>query len=926
MNRLYYYLLSCAFLFLCTISDSFGQTDPNHPNILLIIADDLGVDALKGYQDNPIQPNTPVLDNLRANGLTFDNAWSAPACTPTRAAIMSGKFGIKNGVRGVPGNLDTIHTSIFKELENQTGGIYADAVIGKWHISQPIDFTHPAQHNVDHYEGFFSSSVPNYFSWPKVKDEMESPETEYVTTNFTNAAASWINDQNQPWFLWLAHVAPHTPFHVPPDSMYTSTRTNNNQRKFITMIESIDFEIGRLMDSIPPTVLNNTVIIFIGDNGTPTGVIQKFPSDHAKNTLYQGGVHVPMIVSGKGVTRTNDREGAMVHVTDLYATILEIAGATLPGGMYNSLSFEHLLSGTSGAKRPYNYTELVSGSVTGWAIRNEQYKLIEFHDGTQEFYDLIADTIEVNNLINNLSATQILIKEELEAEADVIRNNWSCQDLIQNGTETDIDVCIPLVCSGDNSTSQTNIGCCVTPSITSAYSETISGDTRIINTNNFPDHDYCHTAQNVPDQRLYTFNMDATPSVSGSITSVLTNTNRPDNYYGVALNGVLLAPAPATPFIFENTETGEYNWDWVFEPTNNQGSGASRVGLDCASAHTGPQGYHYHGNMFEYAENIQTGLSTTMTAPLLPVQIGWASDGFPILYRFGPDENGNLVLLEPSYQLKSGERPGDGISAPCGAYNGKYTNDYEYINNLGDLDECNGVERSITLTTAQGSETFNYFYVITDSFPQIGRCVVGVQDTTFDNSNKGTVLPLDLISFQASYDKANSQTNLNWTTANEINVSHFSIERSTNGYDFVSIGSVSATKSTSLQYYTYQDIGTISGLYYYRLKIIDLDYSYEYSTIETVQAQNIFENALNIYPNPSVDNFRLSLQVQKGISYTFKLYNQSGVVVHHQTLKETQAISKNLILGDDLPVGIYYLELSSEQILLETKKLVKLNL
>jgi len=174
------------------------------------------------------------------------------------------------------------------------------------------------------------------------------------------------------------------------------------------------------------------------------------------------------------------------------------------------------------------------------------------------------------------------------------------------------------------------------------------------------------------------------------------------------------------------------NWDWVFEPTMNQGQGAGKVNLDCASAHkSNARGYHYHGNMFEYAEVLYAGISTT-TVPTGPVQMGWAADGFPILYRYGPDGVGGLALLTPSYRLKEGLRPGDGVSAPCGSYTGKYTNDYEYISGLGDLDECNGIERDVTLQTVAGTVTFSYFYVITDGFPQISRCLSGTPDPSFD--------------------------------------------------------------------------------------------------------------------------------------------------------------------------------------------------
>ena len=421
MENLIRNCICAVFISLLCGQVAFAQTNPNRPNILLIIADDMGVDITNGYQQNQRMPVTPVMDSLRAEGVTFMNAWSAPSCTPTRASIMSGRYGVKNGVPGVPGNLDTAYVSIFEALGQQENGAYADAVIGKWHISSPHDYNHPAQLGIDHYEGVFDSSVDNYYAWEKLNsDGTFSDETQYVTSHFTDQAISWVNSQTQPWFLWLAHVAPHTPFHIPPDTLYTSQQTNSNIQKYVTMIEALDSEMGRLFRNIPDPVLNNTVVIFIGDNGTPTGVIQNFPSDQCKGTVYQGGVHVPMIVSGAGVTRQNEQENAMVNVLDVYATVLELAGANLPGGIYNSFSFEHKLTGTGGLSRPFNFTSIQDGLNTSWAIRDPQYKLIEFVNGAQEFYDLIADTTELDNRIDILTPAQQIIKEAFEAEADDI--------------------------------------------------------------------------------------------------------------------------------------------------------------------------------------------------------------------------------------------------------------------------------------------------------------------------------------------------------------------------------------------------------------------------------------------------------------------------------------------------------------------------
>jgi len=317
----------------------------------------------------------------------------------------------------------------------------------------------------------------------------------------------------------------------------------------------------------------------------------------------------------------------------------------------------------------------------------------------------------------------------------VIRNGWSCQDFILNGSEQTIDDCNTnsADCPEVDVLSFENIGCCDTPDEPSVYHEYEEDNLRHIYSNGFPNHDYCYNPNNIPTQSYHYFRVDKEPQLTTETTSIINNNGRPARHIGVALNGVFLSPAPGTPFIYVNKNTGEFNWDWVFEPTNNQGDEMGQVRLDCATAHTNGSGYHYHGEMFQHLETDYPGITSATSLPEL-YQVGWAADGHPIIYKFGPDASGEVRELMPSFQLKNGERPGDGIVAPCGPYTGKYTVDYEYAQGLGDLDECNGIASEITLETALGIETFGYFYVVTSEFPQIGRCLKGNVSLDFENS------------------------------------------------------------------------------------------------------------------------------------------------------------------------------------------------
>lgn len=279
-------------------------------------------------------------------------------------------------------------------------------------------------------------------------------------------------------------------------------------------------------------------------------------------------------------------------------------------------------------------------------------------------------------------------------------------------------------CENDNSIDQNNRSCTMGPDSNTYDDSNVNGaGDREIVTNGIPTHEYGNQIPDLVDMLDNSTKTYRTPSKASSSTSITGSDGRPDWRFGIAKNGVAIDPAPAEPFIFENTQTGEYNWDWVMEPNNNMNA----VGLDCAIAHVQPDGlYHYHGDFAIYAEELSPGISTG-SAPSSPVQIGWAADGFPIFYYYGPTADGSGVeLLTSSYRLKSGERSGDGISEPCGEYNGKYTNDYEYAAGTGDLDECNGIDRSVTLSTG----TYSYFYVITAEFPIISRCIVGTPNNS----------------------------------------------------------------------------------------------------------------------------------------------------------------------------------------------------
>ncbi len=408
-----------------------GPTLNERPNILLIISDDLGLDASSGYQVGTDLPTTPTLDELAANGLIFDNAWASPLCSPTRATILTGRYGIRTGVLSPQDPISSNETSLQSFIDTNVPNAYTHAVFGKWHLSGPDNggIDNPNLMGIDHFAGFDGGGVADYFDWTMVENGRESPSDVYTTTRFADLAIDWIAGQEEPWFAWLAFNAPHTPFHLPPldlhdrDSLSPDPQAINRDPLpyYLAAIEAMDHEIGRLLDSLSAATRENTVIIYMGDNGTPRRVYQGTPRQRGKGSVYQGGVAVPMIVSGRGVTRMGEREDALVSSVDLFATIANLAGAGTTE-FNDSLSFADLLSSAGPDPRSYAYTEVVvvDSNRDEWAIRNDQYKLMQQLPRPEELYDLQADPMEQENLIRNGSNVDAILAE-LRAQAVMIR-------------------------------------------------------------------------------------------------------------------------------------------------------------------------------------------------------------------------------------------------------------------------------------------------------------------------------------------------------------------------------------------------------------------------------------------------------------------------------------------------------------------------
>lgn len=425
------HFLSFCFLILLFSSCKKEETPSNpitssSPNILFIIADDMGKDATNGFSEGIIKPKTPTIDNIKNTGLSFTNFWVSPTCSPTRSATITGKYGYRTGVKWAGDVLSNSETVLQKYINTQTNNKYATAVIGKWHLAGTNDSFNPESFGIDYYAGMMSGAATSYYNWKFTENGVSTTETQYITEKFTDLAIDWVNKQDKPWFLWLAYTAPHTPFHAPPTEMHsqgnlpTYTNSSNPMPYYMAAIEAMDYQITRLLKSMSQEQRDNTIIIFIGDNGTPNQVAQApYSSRTVKGTLYEGGINCPLFVSGNGVSRTGT-DTNLVNTTDLFATIAQLAGSNA-SEINDSKSFKSLLTSSS-TNREYIYSEMNDGTTDSWTIRNQKYKIIANSSGSTEMYNLETDPYENTNLLNSTLSTEAnTAKTQLETKLSEIR-------------------------------------------------------------------------------------------------------------------------------------------------------------------------------------------------------------------------------------------------------------------------------------------------------------------------------------------------------------------------------------------------------------------------------------------------------------------------------------------------------------------------
>ena len=420
MKARFFVLVVLALSFVAGTNVRAQAPDPK-PNIVYIVADDLGWKDV-GYHGSDIK--TPNIDKLAENGARLEQFYAQPMCTPTRAALMTGRYPFRYGLQtlvipsGYSYGLPTDEWLLPQALK---AAGYDTAIIGKWHLGHADPKYWPRQRGFDYQYGpligeldYFTHEQHGVTDWYLNNKQVKEPG--YTTTLLGNAAVKYIDDHNPatPFYLYLAFNAPHTPYQAPQEYLdrYKNI-ADPSRRAYAASITAMDDEIGRVVEALKQKGMrDNTIIVFQSDNGGTTNAMfageldmskvvipcNNGPYRDGKGSLYEGGTRVPALINWPGHIQPGTVVDGMIHVVDTYPTLIALAGA--------QASKDKPLDGidmwaTIANGRPSPRTEVIYNIEPFRAgVREGDWKLIWRTPLPQvvELYNVAQDPSEKNNV------------------------------------------------------------------------------------------------------------------------------------------------------------------------------------------------------------------------------------------------------------------------------------------------------------------------------------------------------------------------------------------------------------------------------------------------------------------------------------------------------------------------------------------------
>lgn len=384
----------------------------SQPSIVFILADDMGNSEV-GY-NNP-DWHTPNIDFLAENGVIFSAAYAQPQCTPSRHALLTGRYPFRDGMQvGVTNLWSEKHIpTTLPTLPEHLGDLgYMCGMVGKWHLGNIYPEYLPYNHGFRYWYGN-SDGVLDYYTHEEPSGpydlyengEVESDAATYYTELIGGKAVNFINsmDSETPFFLYVAFTAPHDPYQAPTDTTALAPPSfSTNKKKKWAMVRIMDNEIGKILDALNDNGLeDSTIVVFYSDNGSPTttyyhgtGVGDNSPYSSGKFTLMEGGCRVPAVWYQPGIV--HDTISTPIHLIDMLPTFVSLAGGSVGSrDTIDGIDISPLVSGGSIATRSIVLNIIENRN---WAVVQGDWKLSNNAEYSSNWDSTLVESIKLYNL------------------------------------------------------------------------------------------------------------------------------------------------------------------------------------------------------------------------------------------------------------------------------------------------------------------------------------------------------------------------------------------------------------------------------------------------------------------------------------------------------------------------------------------------
>lgn len=375
------------------------QAAQQQPNVLLIMTDDQGWGDIASHGAPHLQ--TPVLDELAESGARFNRFFVSPVCAPTRASLLTGRYSLRTGVRGVTRGWENMRSNEVTLAEYFRSAGYATGCFGKWHNGRHLPI-HPNGQGFDEFVGFCGGHWNTYFDAPLERNGRPIRSHGYITDVLTDEAISFIQQQGRrPWFCYVPYNAPHSPWLV-PDSFfapYSQAGLDNTTACAYAMVENLDRNIGRLLEALDHSNLKeDTIVVFMTDNG-PNSNRFNGGMRGRKGSVHEGGVRVPLFIRWPGrIARGRTVKPICAHI-DLLPTLLDMCDIEhLPESSIDGVSLWPLIQDATSEKDWPDrllFTSRTSGheesldDIRG-AVRSDRWRAT-FENKRWSLFDMQAD-------------------------------------------------------------------------------------------------------------------------------------------------------------------------------------------------------------------------------------------------------------------------------------------------------------------------------------------------------------------------------------------------------------------------------------------------------------------------------------------------------------------------------------------------------